>query len=340
MLYRQTEETLKHPLHRSAKLRLSWHQLSNTGRLGCILAAVVICALLFLFVNLQGSWGYSLNRRLWMLATIMIVGISAGLSTVLFHTITHNRILTPAVMGFESLYILIQTTLVFVWGSDAGWFESRMVRFFWESIIMLGFVIVLYRWLFTSSQDLHRLLLVGIVFGVLFFSLSNLMQRALEPSEFDVLQGRMFARLTLPDSNLVLICAAALSVIAVCAWRMRFKLDVLTLGKTPAITLGVQHHRSVTAILLMVSALVAMSTALIGPLTFLGFLAATIAYQIVPTHQHRILLPMAALLGMLFLLGGQVLLEHVMGMAGVLTVVIEFIGGAIFLAILLRKRRL
>lgn len=340
MLYRQTEDTLKPPLHRSAKLRLSWHQLSNTGRLGCVLGAVTLCALLFLFVNLQGSWSYSLNRRLWMLATIMIVGISAGVSTVLFHTITHNRILTPAVMGFESLYILIQTTLIFVWGSDAGWFESRTMRFFWESIIMLGFVIVLYRWLFTSSQDLHRLLLVGIVFGVLFFSLSNLMQRALEPSEFDVLQGRMFARLTLPDSNLVLICAAVLSVISVCAWRMRFKLDVLALGKTPAITLGVQHHRSVTAILLMVSALVAMSTALIGPLTFLGFLAATIAYQIVPTHQHRILLPMAALLGMLFLLGGQVLLEHVMGMAGVLTVVIEFIGGAIFLTILLRKRRL
>lgn len=323
----------------SAK-RLRWGELSSRHRLLVVLGLTALCAVLFLFVNLQGSWSYSLNRRAWMLLTMIVVGVSAGLATILFHTISHNRILTPAVMGFESLYILIQTCLVFFWGSGTDWFGSRLLHFAFETLVMLGFVIVLYRSLFTSGQDLHRLLLVGIVFGVLFYSASNLMQRMLDPSEFNVLQGRLFARITLPDSQLILLCLAILVVIGGHAWRKRYQLDVLALGKTTATTLGVNQHRAVTQVLLMVSVLVAISTALIGPLTFLGFLAATIAYQLVATHQHRILIPMAALLGVLFLLGGQLILEHLLSMAGVLTVVIEFVGGAIFLTILLRKKAL
>lgn len=315
-------------------------QLAPKWRLMIVFGALLITAFLFLFINLQGSWAYSLTRRGWMLATMVLVGVAAGIATVMFHTITHNRILTPAVMGFESLYILIQTLMIFLIGSDASWIDARVLRFLAEAGIMLLFAISLYRWLFTSSQDLHRLLLVGIVFGVFFFSLSNLMQRLLDPSEFDVLQGRLFARITLPDPKLIILCTCLLTVIAGFAWRKRYTLDVLALGKTPAVTLGLNHHRNVTTILILVSVLVAISTALIGPLTFLGFLAATIAYQIAGTHQHRILLPMAASLGVLFLLGGQLILERILGMAGVLTVVIEFIGGAIFLTILLRKRQL
>lgn len=321
-------------------IAVGWTKLNTPWRIGVISALTCVFATLFLFLNLQGSWSYALNRRVWMLLTIAIVGVSAGVATVLFHTITHNRILTPAVMGFESLYILIQTALVFTLGSDFNWFDSRVLRFSAEALMMLGFVMLLYRGLFHRSQDLHRMLLVGIVFGVLFASLANLIQRILEPAEFDVLQGRLFARLTLPDSSLVLICLALLTVLSVMIWRRRYLFDVLALGPTPAITLGVDQRRAVNLVLLVVSILVAISTALIGPLTFLGFLAATLAYQLLQTHQHRWLLPMAALLGCLFLLVGQVTLEHLLGMAGVLTVVIEFIGGSLFLLMLLRKGRL
>lgn len=342
-----TQGNVTHPTTRWASTKnplqlitTGWGLLTTPRRIALVSALTCIFAGLFLFLNVQGSWGYALNRRLWMLLTIGIVGVSAGVATVLFHTITHNRILTPAVMGFESLYLLIQTALVFSLGSDFNWFDSRVLRFSAEALMMLGFVMLLYRGLFHRNQDLHRLLLVGIVFGVLFASIANLLQRILEPAEFDVLQGRLFARLTLPDSSLVLICLALLTVLGVVVWRHRYLFDVLALGPTNATTLGVDQRRAVNLILLIVSVLVAISTALIGPLTFLGFLAATLAYQLLQTHQHRWLLPMAALLGCLFLLVGQVTLEHLLGMAGVLTVVIEFIGGALFLFILLRKGRL
>ena len=42
---------------------------------------------------------------------MLLVGYAIAVSTVLFQTITDNRILTPSIMGFDSLYRLIQTSL-------------------------------------------------------------------------------------------------------------------------------------------------------------------------------------------------------------------------------------
>lgn len=309
-------------------------------RIAGLSAFMLISALLFLFMDIQGSWSYALPRRFWMLMTIMIVGISSGIATLLFHTITHNRILTPAVMGFESLYILIKTALVFWLGSSFNWFGSTILKFAVESSIMLGFVLMLYRGLFQKTEDLHRLLLIGIIFGVLFASISTLLQRILEPAEFDILQGRLFAKLTLPDPSLILLCLGLMSVLIGITWQQRYLFDVIALGRTQALSLGIDHSKAVTKILILVSVFVAISTALIGPLTFLGFLAATLAYQLTHNHKHYLLIPMAGLLGCIFLVAGQVILEHLMGMAGALTIVIEFIGGILFLTLLMKKGRL
>ncbi|WP_341482675.1 hypothetical protein [Microvirga solisilvae] len=61
---------------------------------------------------------------------------------------------------------------------------------------------MLYRWLF-SGRSLHLLALVGIVFGNLFRSLSSFMQRTIGPSEFVVLQNRLFANFNNVNSDLL-----------------------------------------------------------------------------------------------------------------------------------------
>lgn len=309
-------------------------------RVMALLLLVVGLALLFMTIKLTGNINYVLPRRGWMLATMLLVGIAAGVATVLFQTISNNRILTPAVMGFEALFVLIQTAVIFFMGAESSFYSSPVVRFVCESLIMTGFAVLLYRWLFSANSDLHRLLLVGLVFGILFTSLSNLMQRMLMPTEFDVLQGRLFARLTLPHPQLIMISAVVVLVICMIVWRMRYAFDVLALGRDAATGLGLNYQRTVTRVLLLIAILVAVSTALIGPLTFLGFMAATLAYQLAGTFQHRIVLPVAAILGVCFLAGGQLILEHILSMAGALTVVIEFIGGSLFLFLLLKRGRL
>ena len=128
-------------------------------------------------------------------------------------------------------------------------------------------------------------------------------------------------------------------LVSVPVWRRRRVLDVLTLGRDNATALGVEYRREVLAVLAIVSVLVSVSTALVGPITFFGLLVANLAYQLMGTHRHAVILPAAALLGVLTLVGGQVVLEHAFGLNTVLSVVIEFVGGIVFILLLVRGGR-
>lgn len=304
------------------------------------LVALILCGL-FMTVNLGGKLSYVLTYRAQVLASMVLVGVATSIATVVFQTLTRNHILTPAVMGFEALFVLIQTAVIFFLGSGGldGW--SSVGRFLMEATAMVAFASLLYRWLFVGHLgDLYRLLLAGLVFGILFRSLSELMQRMLAPNEFNVLQGRLFARLTLPDGDLIGVAAVMIVIAGALLWRSRRELDVMALGREAAIGLGIDYERAVTRALVLIAVLVSAATALIGPLTFLGFMAATLAYQLSGSARHGVVMPFAALLGVVALAGGQLVLEHGLGMAGTLSVVIEFVGGGMFLVLVLRKGRL
>ncbi|NEE10196.1 iron chelate uptake ABC transporter family permease subunit, partial [Streptomyces sp. SID7499] len=178
---------------------------------------------------------------------------------------------------------------------------------------------------------------VGVVLGLAFRSLSDFLQRLLSPSEYDVLSTRLFGRLSTTEAEYLPLAGGVCLVVGVVVWQRRYRLDTLLLGREAATNLGIAHKRELTVMLLLVSVLIAMSTALAGPMTFFGFLTAMLAYQFAGTHRHVVVLPMAFLIGLITLAGGQFAMEHVFYASGMLTVVIEFLGGAIFLAHLLRK---
>lgn len=298
------------------------------------LGAIVI----FMTINLGSNLRYILVHRGLTLVTMVLVAFAASASTLLFQTVTNNRILTPSIMGFEALFLLIQTLIIFVFGAKGIPFVGISGKFVCEALLLVLFSAVLYRWLFIGRRDnLHLVLLVGIICGTLFRSAATLMQRLLTPSEFAVLQGRMFATFTRAAPELIALSAVIVAAVALAIWRYRFQLDVLALGRNSAVNLGINYNRSVTLFLLLVSVLVAISTALVGPLTFLGFMVANLAYLIAGSSKHRILLPTAFLLGVIALVGGQLILEHLLNMAGSLSVVIEFIGGTLFILLLLKK---
>ncbi|MCU5773328.1 iron chelate uptake ABC transporter family permease subunit [Erwiniaceae bacterium BAC15a-03b] len=316
--------------------------LSRPARRLLLLAALALLAItLFMTINLHGNIAYILVHRGLILATMLLVAVASGVATLLFQTVTNNRILTPSVMGLEALFILIQTTMIFFIDADGLRVLGISGKFICESLLLVLFSLLLYRWLLSSSGvNLHQVLLVGLVCGTLFRSLSNLLQRLLSPGEFAVLQGRIFATFTRAAPEIIALAAAIVLLVAVVIWRMRFTLDVLALGRNSAINLGVPYQQKVMIILLLVSVLVAVSTALVGPLTFLGLLVANLSYQLIGSHRHRYLLPGVVLTGVIALVGGQLILERIFNMAGTLSVVIEFTGGALFLYLLLKKASL
>lgn len=298
------------------------------------LTAIVI----FMTINLRGNIQYILVHRGLILATMLLVAFAAGVATVLFQTVTNNRILTPSVMGLEALFILIQTMLVFFVDADGFRVLGITGKFLCESALLLLFSVFLYRWLLTGvGINLHKVLLVGLVCGTLFRSLSSLMQRLLSPGEFAILQGRVFATFTRAPAEIIAVSTGIIVIVALIVWRMRHCLDIIALGRNTAINLGVAYQKKITTILLLVSLLVAISTALVGPLTFLGLLIANLAYPIVGSFRHQYLLPGVFLLGTITLVGGQLILERLLNMSGTLSVVIEFIGGALFIYLLIKK---
>ncbi|WP_394247839.1 iron chelate uptake ABC transporter family permease subunit [Arthrobacter pityocampae] len=302
-----------------------------------VTAAALIAA--FLLVGLEGNPAYVLPRRLNRIGAMVLVAVAVGVSTVLFQTVTGNRILTPSIMGLDALYLLIQTVLVFVLGAGTLLTLGAPLRFGVEVSLLVGFSWLLYRWLFLGSgRSLHLLLLVGIVFGVFFRGASSLLQRLMDPSEFIILQDLFFASFNRVDPLLLLISAVAVVGLCVPAWRLRHRLDVLALGRETAVGLGVDYRRTVTLVLVICSVLVAVSTALVGPSTFFGLLVSALAYQLCSQFRHAVVLPVAVLLGVIALVGGQLVLEQVLAFDTALSIVIEFTGGIVFLVLLLKGR--
>ncbi|WVD63281.1 iron chelate uptake ABC transporter family permease subunit [Utexia brackfieldae] len=289
-------------------------------------------------INLGPNLSYILVRRSYILLTMIIVAFAASISTVLFQSVTHNRILTPSLMGFEALFILIQTMIVFFYHGTTSYWLFSLLKFIGESCLLVIFSILLYRWLFSSVHfNLNLVLMIGIVLGTLFRSTANLLQRLLDPNEFSVLQSRLFATFTRAAPELIWFSAVVVSIIGILLWRKRYLFDVLALGRNQAINLGIDYRRSVTSTLLFVSILVAISTALVGPLTFLGLMVANLAYLLSGSYQHRYSLPVAFLLAVIALIGGQLILEYGLNMAGSLSVVLEFIGGIFFIYLVLKR---
>lgn len=301
------------------------------------LGVLVASSVLFLTLGVS-DWGFALPLRGTKLLALMTVGFAIGTSTLLFQTLTHNPILTPALLGFDALYVLIKSLMVFFLGVASLASIPKLAQFALEVGLMLGLSLVLFRLLFTKhSQDLTRLILVGVVFGVLFRSLSSLVARMISPDEFVTIQSASYAQFNTINTQVLgismLICAAA----AVVMYRLRHQCDILLLGKYPAINLGINYQKLTLLLLGLIALLVAVSTAMVGPVTFFGLLVCALTNQLSSSMHHGKRLALVSVLAMSCLVFGQLLFEYVLKMAGVLEVVIELFGGVMFLWLVFRQ---
>ncbi|MCG7292811.1 iron chelate uptake ABC transporter family permease subunit [Corynebacterium afermentans] len=315
-----------------------------------VVGALVVAALLFTAGLLSwgnpmefGTRGYWLiaQRRLNSVIAMAVVALCQAVATVAFQTVTNNRIITPSIMGFESLYVAIHTSTVYFLGA-AGLNNARTLEMFLIQLgLMVGLSLILYTWLLAGDNpNMHAMLLVGIVLGGGLGSVSTFMQRLLTPSEFDVLTARLFGSVNNADPAYYPLAVPLVLVAAGLMVLNSRRLNVLGLGRDVAVNLGVNHKKHAVFTLVLVSVLMAVSTALVGPMTFLGFLVATLAYQFADTYDHRYVFPMAALLGYCILAGAYFVMNHIFYAQGVVSIIIELVGGLTFLIVVLRKGRL
>nr|WP_226898378.1 iron chelate uptake ABC transporter family permease subunit [Mangrovicoccus algicola] len=294
----------------------------------------------FLFWGLKGPAGFILELRATKLAALLLVGAATGISTVLFQTVTGNRILTPAILGFDSLFLLVQSLLVLGLGGLGYAMADGAGKFLLDTALMMAASLALFSLLTGRGRgDLHRMILVGVIFGLFFRSMTAFVLRLIDPSEYSVIQSAMFASFGSIEAGHLAMAAALFVPVMAVIWRLAPAMDVIGLGRDSAVGLGLRYDRLCTLALLLVAALVAVSTALVGPVSFLGLLVSALAHELMKTPRHALLLPAAALIAGLILVIGQGVFERILGLQSTLSVIIEFAGGLLFLYLVLGGRR-
>ncbi|AHD05544.1 iron chelate uptake ABC transporter family permease subunit [Paenibacillus larvae] len=303
------------------------------------LALILIAVFMLIKVN-SNNWDYVIPKRSFKIAAIVLTGSAIAYSSLVFQTITNNRILTPSIMGLDSLYMLIQTFVVFVFGSSHLAMANKNMNFLISVGLMILFAAVLFKILFRrDGNNIYFLLLVGIIFGGLFQSFSSFMQMLIDPNEFQIVQDKMFASFNNINTDILLIAVIGMFLVAAYVFRYTKMLDVLSLGREHAVNLGIPYDKIVKRMLIIVAILVSISTALVGPITFLGLLVVNVTREFLKTYQHKFLIPGSVLISIIALVGGQLIVERVFTFNTTLSVIVNFVGGIYFIYLLLKENK-
>ncbi|MFD1901478.1 iron chelate uptake ABC transporter family permease subunit [Enterococcus termitis] len=304
-----------------------------------LIAVIAVCAL-YLSYKTYGNWAFALELRGKKLLAFVFVGVAATFSTISFQTMTQNHFLTPNILGLDSLYVFIQTLLFFILGGKQLLGNETIATFVLNVLLMVGASIMLSRFLLKKGgNDLFLLLMIGIILGTFFNSISTFLQVVMDPNEYDLLQGKLFASFGNVNSQHLVIAGILITLLVGFLWIKSHALDVLHLGNEQATSLGINVPRFQFILLTVISGLIGLSTALVGPVTFLGFIVANMSYQLMGTYRHRALFLGGSLLSILLLVLGQFLVEQVFQLNTTLSIVIEFGGGMYFVGKIISERK-
>lgn len=300
----------------------------------------LIMALVFIFAGLKDFDEYALKNRFLQIAAIVIVAICIAVSTIIFQTLCNNKILTPAIIGLDSLYMLLQSALVFSLGSANLSVYKNDINFLITLACMVVFSLGLYKILFSSDKSIYLIMLLGLIFGTLFSTLSSFFEILIDPDEFMVIQGRMFA--SFDNVAFDVLALAYIVTLLSFVWIFRYMkfLDPLSLGKDLSINLGINYQKISKHLMIIIAILTSISTALVGPITFLGLLVVNITYELFKTSKHSILLLACVLISILALLGGVFFVSRVFDYNTTISVIINFLGGIYFIYLVLKGNKL
>lgn len=313
----------------------------KTRRLILVLVLIAVLGIFFYLFPSNGSLSsYLINSRLKKLFIYLLVAIMTSFSTISFQTMTGNRFLTPAILGIENLYVFMQSLyLYFAWQITRTQSPNALLEF----IVVLGIQLTFYALLqpFMNrllKQGFGRILLICMAIGMFLRSFSTYIQVLMDPNEYDKLQSKLFASLQSANTDVIWIVAIISLVIVVFFYRHASKLDILYLGKENAMLLGLDVDVLQKRVLWLVVILTSLSTAMIGPTAFLGFLVTNISYQITQNYQHRYLYLTTSLLAFVIILVGQTILERILHYSITIAMLVELLGGIFFFYLLYKER--
>lgn len=307
-----------------------------------LLVLLAAAAYMLVEVNFENEklFRYAMRLRTPKLIVMLITAFAIGGASIVFQSIINNTIVTPCLLGMNSLYTLIHTAVVFFAGTGSFLALNANASFAVDVVLMGLVATVIYGWLFQKTRhNVLYVLLIGTVLSSFFSSIQTTLTRIMDPNEYDTLLTTLVASFSNVNSEIILFSILLLSAVIFVLRKDLMLLDVLTLGKEQAINLGVDYDRSIRRLLLGVTLCIAVATAMVGPISFLGLIIANLARQFLKTYRHTQLILGSALFGMIVLVGGQLLVEHVFTYSIPVSVFITVGGGVYFLYLLLTAKK-
>lgn len=307
-----------------------------------LIAIIIVAAFLFIGVKFHNHklLRYAMKLRIPKVIAMIITAFAIGAATIIFQSVINNTIVTPCLLGMNALYTLIHTSVVFVLGSGSILFTNDNLSFLVDLVLMGIIATVVYSWLFKmTGHNVLYVLLVGTVLTSFFSSIQSTLTRVMDPNEYDTLLTSLVASFSNINSGIIIFSVIILALIGVIFRKELALLDVITLGKEQAINLGVDYDRCIRRLLLAVTLCIAVATAMVGPISFLGLIIANISRQLLKTYRHTQLIAGAALMGVIALIGGQFIVERVFVYSIPISVFITVAGGIYFLYLILKGSR-
>lgn len=309
-------------------------------RLFVLIALVAVFSLVYLFYGLNFKFfAFSMSLRMPKLLAMLLVAYCIGAATLIFQTIIKNKIVTPCLLGMNSLYILIHVGVVFFIGSSSVFVTNHYLSFALDLIVMATLATFIYSYLFRITRyNVLYVLLAGTVMATLFDSLQNSMVRVMDPNEYDTLLSSLVASFNSVNSEILGVAFVVAFILSIIYYRDLKLLDTLSLGKNISINLGIDYDKTVKRLLLGVTLFIAVATALVGPISFLGLIIANLSREFFSTYRHSYLIAGSVLFGMIVLVVGQVIVERVFVLSVPISVFIGVIGGLYFMYLLVANR--
>ncbi len=307
-----------------------------------LIAIIIVAAFLFIGVKFHNHklLRYAMKLRIPKVIAMIITAFAIGAATIIFQSVINNTIVTPCLLGMNALYTLIHTSVVFVLGSGSILFTNDNLSFLVDLVLMGIIATVVYSWLFKmTGHNVLYVLLVGTVLTSFFSSIQSTLTRVMDPNEYDTLLTSLVASFSNINSGIIIFSVIILALIVVIFRKELALLDVITLGKEQAINLGVDYDRCIRRLLLAITLCIAVATAMVGPISFLGMIIANISRQLLKTYRHTQLIAGAALMGVIALIGGQFIVERVFVYSIPISVFITVAGGIYFLYLILKGSR-
>lgn len=315
---------------------------STNKRKMCWLILLSIAAALiylFLFMNMK-YFDYFMSLRVPKLVVMIIVAFAIGGASIVFQSIINNTIVTPCLLGMNSLYTLIHTAVVFFLGSGSIFVVQANLSFGLDLILMGVIATLIYSYLFKKTKhNVLYVLLSGTIMTTFFSSIQTTLTRIMDPNEYDTLLSSLVASFSNINTSIIVFSVLLMAAIIFGLRKELALLDVITLGKDQAINLGVDYDRTIRRLLLGVTLFIAIATAMVGPISFLGLIIANLSREFFKTYRHTTLIIGSFLIGIIILVGGQIVVERVYNYGIPISVFITVGGGIYFLYLLLRQRR-